>query len=1301
MPISIKHIFTFFCLITYSLVFSQTVRFQTLTIKDGLSQSATNCIYQDNLGYIWIGTQDGLNRFDGVEFKVFKHIVNSNKSLSSSYINTIVSDTTTGIMYIGTQNGGVNTYNPKTKQFAPIIAIPDLKDATINALLIHHNKLYIGSSKQGLYILNLKTNQIEKFNYSNKFPGKRISKLSVINDNIWIGTEGQGLIIFDSQTNEYTHFVQKMQKVSILNNNVSVAIKLNENKVLLGTHSGINLVDLSMPIPQFSSIKTNNPEIKLNAVEDIVKQNDSTFWIGTNGEGLFKLSIRNNKYFFKNFQANDVNRYSIPNNIVNQVLLDKTGTIWAVTQDGLGFFDPEKQGFQSYAYEYGNPKSVMDKTVWAIYQEDSIVWAGTRQGITAIDRVNNIYYQYPFKSSNLNQPNNNSIYHITKGPYGKLWTATSSGVYILTVDPLNRNDFTYTKVNFRNKIEAWDDDHCYHLIFDDKNFAWVSCKEGLARIDALDFESQFYTNDPMDPNSISSESVREVFIDSSGQKWLAFSGSGFAKLNSVIINDSLEMRYKYYQNSPNSSNSLSNNTVLSFYEEPAGTLWISTYGGGLNKFDIATEQFEIFTEEDGLANNATYGVTGSKTESTLWISTNFGLSKFNYKTKTFENFHENDGLLSNEFNTGAFFQSPTGELFFGGIVGFNSFYPEDIKPNKIAPQVVITDLLIFNRPLSQDYPDLESVSYLKEINLGHKQNNITLKFAALHYTFPKGNKYRVFMEGVDKEEILLNNLQQINYSNLSPGSYAFKVWACNSDGVWTEDPTVLMINIASPYWSTWWFILTCVILLGIIIYAFYIYRIRSMKSQKERLAFLVEKRTKTITQQKEQLERNQLELEQEKEKSDRLLFNILPAETVEELKNKGKTKPRYYRMVTVLFTDIKGFTRIAEDYKPTDLVKRLDNLFREIDKIIEKHQLEKIKTIGDAYMAAGGVPLRDKENPINSVLAALEIQSFMEKEKLKHTNVDEEPWELRIGLHTGDVIAGVIGTKRIAYDIWGNTVNVANRMEMSGAVGKVNISGTTYEYIKPYFDCTYRGKVPAKNKGEIDMYFVEGIKPHLAKSNNRLIPNKKFKEYVNLHIYSSINYRKAERHIMKILKAELSPNLHYHGIHHTLDVVEAAERLAIMEGVLDEDIFVLKSAATYHDAGFVEQYDKNEPVGARMAEEILPLYGYTPEQVAVVHELIYATIIPHAPKNKLQQIICDADLDYLGRDDFHQISDTLRRELRDHGKINSDRLWDELQIKFLEAHKYFTKSAIKLRQEKKQKHIEEIKQRLKEDNYKD
>ena len=258
----------------------------------------------------------------------------------------------------------------------------------------------------------------------------------------------------------------------------------------------------------------------------------------------------------------------------------------------------------------------------------------------------------------------------------------------------------------------------------------------------------------------------------------------------------------------------------------------------------------------------------------------------------------------------------------------------------------------------------------------------------------------------------------------------------------------------------------------------------------------------------------------------------------------------------------------------------------------------------------------------------------------------------------------------------------------------MNVSGSTYAEIEPFFECTYRGKIATKNTGEIDMYYVHRIKPGLSEDEDGIYPNEKFKKYVDLHLFSSINYKKAERHIMKVLKDKLPDNLYYHGIHHTYDVVEAIERIALLEGITGEEMFVLKSAATYHDAGFVAQYAKNEPIGITMAQEILPLYGYTPEQVDEVEKLIYATIIPHDPKSHLQEIICDADLDYLGRDDFHQIADTLRMELHERGNVGNKRSWDELQIKFLSMHKYFTKSAIRMRQAKKDKHIEEIKQRL-------
>ena len=233
------------------------------------------------------------------------------------------------------------------------------------------------------------------------------------------------------------------------------------------------------------------------------------------------------------------------------------------------------------------------------------------------------------------------------------------------------------------------------------------------------------------------------------------------------------------------------------------------------------------------------------------------------------------------------------------------------------------------------------------------------------------------------------------------------------------------------------------------------------------------------------------------------------------------------------------------------------------------------------------------------------------------------------------------------------------------------------------------------------MYTVDRIKPELSVNGEGIVPNDRFQQIVNLHHFSSINYYKAERHIMKVLEKGLSTKLHYHSIEHTKDVVKAVERIALSEGVTDEGLFLLKSAATYHDAGFVVQYEKNEPIGARLAEEILPKYGYTEQHIETIKELIFVTQIPHKPKNKLEEIICDADLDYLGRDDFHEIADRLRRELREHGKIDSDRKWDEMQVSFLNMHKYFTETSIRTRVEKKKKNLEEVMARLERDEYED
>ena len=402
-----------------------------------------------------------------------------------------------------------------------------------------------------------------------------------------------------------------------------------------------------------------------------------------------------------------------------------------------------------------------------------------------------------------------------------------------------------------------------------------------------------------------------------------------------------------------------------------------------------------------------------------------------------------------------------------------------------------------------------------------------------------------------------------------------------------------------------------------------------------------------------------------------------------------------------MFSDFVGFTKIAEKMKPSDLVNQLDIYFRKFDEIIVKNNLEKIKTIGDAYMCAGGVPVRNITNPIDACIAALQIQDYVKTLRLEAEKNNQIIWDLRLGINTGEVTAGVIGSEKLQYDIWGSTVNQAQRMEMLGEPGTVNISGNTFKYIEPYFACVFRGKAMSKSKGYVEMYTVVGIKPELSIDGKGLVPNEKFKQIMNLHFYSSINYYKAEKHIMKILEKKLSPKLHYHCLEHTRDVCQAIERLALSEGITDEGLFLLKSAATYHDAGFVESYEDNEPVGARLAEEILPNFGYSESHIEQIRELIYVTQIPHNPQNHLEEIICDADLDYLGRADFHQIADKLRLELREHGKIDSDRKWDEIQVGFLESHRYFTETAKAARNEKKAQNLQEIKDRLARNEYVD
>jgi len=404
--------------------------------------------------------------------------------------------------------------------------------------------------------------------------------------------------------------------------------------------------------------------------------------------------------------------------------------------------------------------------------------------------------------------------------------------------------------------------------------------------------------------------------------------------------------------------------------------------------------------------------------------------------------------------------------------------------------------------------------------------------------------------------------------------------------------------------------------------------------------------------------------------------------------HKGTVK---YDKVTVLFADIQGFTKIVEHLNPETLIDELDRFFIHFDEVADKYKIEKIKTIGDAYMCAGGLPEKNGTNPIEVVLAAIEMQRFMKKTNASSGKEGKDFWELRIGIHTGPVISGVIGRKKLSFDIWGDTVNIASRMESSGVAGKINVSGITYNLIKDFFVCEYRGKMPIKYKGETDMYFVKSIVPELSIDGKGESPNENF--FTKLQW---IRYNDIEELVLNQLKNELPSTLKYHNIKHTLDVCTQVEVIGRAEGLTSKELLLVKTAALFHDTGYMISPLKHEIQSVRIAREVLPGYNFTKTEIEAISQLIMVTEKSAQPRLLMEKIIKDADLDYLGRADFIPLSEKLwEEESLYNGKI-SQKDWNKKQHEFLSKHVYYTNTAKNLRQVNKDIQLKKIKEVLKQ-----
>ena len=421
-----------------------------------------------------------------------------------------------------------------------------------------------------------------------------------------------------------------------------------------------------------------------------------------------------------------------------------------------------------------------------------------------------------------------------------------------------------------------------------------------------------------------------------------------------------------------------------------------------------------------------------------------------------------------------------------------------------------------------------------------------------------------------------------------------------------------------------------------------------------------------------------------------LLNNIFPQYVLEELAANGKFSPKKIDNGVVLFTDFVDFSLKAKSLKPIHLIQQLEKYFTKFDEIIIKYKLEKIKTIGDSYMATAGVNGNSPFPAVRACLAALEIRNFIQTEQDTAIALKKDFWEIRIGLHMGPIVAGIIGSSKYSFDIWGDTVNIAARAEANTKKGSITITKSIIQNIGNYFETTPRGKIDIQKRGgTIEMFYLEKIINEHSMYHEGMFPSTELRLNCGL---PSMDFRQMREHIMNRLKSLLPENLSYHKLRHSLDVEKAVKRFSKLEGIENEEITLLKTAALFHDAGFIVQYDDNEDFAIEMVKSMLPNFGYSQKQIEIIATIINSTKPSVKPTNILEEIMSDADYDYLGRSDYTVIANKLREEMTLYGYNFSEIEWVNYQLNFLEnKHKFYTSTAQNIREIGKRNTINKLK----------
>lgn len=778
------------CLVIFIFLFvikfaqAQIIHSSNYNVNQGLSQSNVTCLMKDQRGFLWIGTQDGLNRFDGYEFKTFKHRPSDTNSLSHNYINDII-QSSSGHLWIAT-NYGLNRYNPANGKFKVFLADSSRNGIPENPVfnLYQDDEGYIWIKT--MHYLTRYTPESGKFNNYKHFTDdlnyyegdNNFSILKDHTDKLWIGTK-DGLNYFNESLERFKRYqYEESDTQSLSNNNIHDIYEDKMGNIWIGTDRGLNKYNRDSDGFRRYYLDGVNLNNNVNSINDIWIDKEGLFWVGTRA-GLYLFNPDEGTFRTPEGPWDATSR--LMNVHINEIKSFRPKMLWVGTLQGMVKLQKSLKNFKLYKKNAENQPLFTDNLIASVYKEkNGRIWVGTwDKGLHWFDRntfnVEKLTQEYSYIPGN-------DIHTLFQDSHNRLWIGTDQGVSYYNLD-----EQSFNLLETKNSQRIFHNNRVYSIDEDQSGRIWFGTRNGLHVYEGESLKS-FYGNSS-DTTSLISSLVYDVMVDSKNNIWVATNkglnkylgaGKGFIQ---------------FTRNSLACSNCLVSNEVLCLHEDDAGYIWIGTVGG-LNRLDPRSGQFKTYTEQDGMSNNLIYAILEDGSGN-LWLSSNRGITKFNPHSESFSNFDIYDGLQDYEFNHLAAYKAEDGEMFFGGISGLNSFYPDSISKSSFIPNVEITSVEIITNKKKKTH----DVTGTKSINVSHKNNLITIEFVSLDLMQPSQNKYAYRLDNVDNEWIEVGNRRYATLSNLSPGEYIFKVRGSNNDNIWNDSGASLHITVETPFWK--------------------------------------------------------------------------------------------------------------------------------------------------------------------------------------------------------------------------------------------------------------------------------------------------------------------------------------------------------------------------------------------------------------------------------------------------------------------------------------------------------------------